>query len=535
MKFKKIMLVTFLLLAILTIGAVSASEDTLSVGDVSFDESLAVDDAQEDLAENPVEEIIATDDENEILADDSANSNVTINLEPSVDYSSDYGYIAYVRDENSLNGTITLSIDGNQYYSNDFDGSRASKFIYPSDLKDFNFENFLGNHSVNVTYNGISKESVVLFVFEPYFFQPYYGGIGDSSAIVFKAVSSSSGSASLYNAVYNNETDNYEPGTLIGTYPINGSLSIVPLPVLSEKGYNVFCVNYTIDGKNKAELFAVYASENSKQITSELSASQIRPGDSITLKITTPKSGYVDVYVDGEYASPVLSMVNGTAQKTFSNLAAGQHAISLYYDNYGTNNETYSKTYIVSVSNSTVKTSDIADAKLSLSKTAFTYNGKVQMPTVTLKDGDVLKEGVDYTLQWSIASAKNAGTYSVTVTGIGAYTGTAKATFTINKAANPLAVKAKTAKVKFSAVKKKAQTLAVSKVVTFSKKGQGTLTYAKSSGNKKITINKKTGKVTVAKGLKKGTYKVKIKIKAGGNANYKASAYKTVTFKITIK
>lgn len=88
---------------------------------------------------------------------------------------------------------------------------------------------------------------------------------------------------------------------------------------------------------------------------------------------------------------------------------------------------------------------------------------------------------------------------------------------------------------KYSNLKKKTQTLAVSKVVTFSKKGQGTMTYSKVSGNKQITINKKTGKVTIKKGLKKGTYKVKIKIKAGGNTNYKASAYKTVTFKIVIK
>ena len=72
-------------------------------------------------------------------------------------------------------------------------------------------------------------------------------------------------------------------------------------------------------------------------------------------------------------------------------------------------------------------------------------------------------------------------------------------------------------------------------VIAFSKKGQGTLTYVKSSGNKKITINKKTGKVTVAKGLKKGTYVVKVKIKAAGNANYAASAYKTVKVKILIK
>ena len=106
--------------------------------------------------------------------------------------------------------------------------------------------------------------------------------------------------------------------------------------------------------------------------------------------------------------------------------------------------------------------------------------------------------------------------------------------FTIKKAANPLSVKAKTATVKHSAVKKKAQTLAVGKVITFTKKGQGKLTYTKASGNKKITINKKTGKVTVKKGLKKGTYKVKVKVKAAGNKTYKAVT-KAVTIKIVVK
>ena len=107
--------------------------------------------------------------------------------------------------------------------------------------------------------------------------------------------------------------------------------------------------------------------------------------------------------------------------------------------------------------------------------------------------------------------------------------------WTINKAANPLKVKAKKATVKFSAVKKKTQTLGVAKVIAFTNKGQGTKTYVKLSGNKKITIAKKTGKVTVKKGLKKGTYKVKVKVKAAGNANYKASAVKPVTITIKIK
>lgn len=112
---------------------------------------------------------------------------------------------------------------------------------------------------------------------------------------------------------------------------------------------------------------------------------------------------------------------------------------------------------------------------------------------------------------------------------------TATCQVTVNKNPNPLAIKAKTATIKYSKLKKKAQTLAVTKVITFTKKGQGTMTYTKASGNKKITIAKSTGKVTVKKKLKKGTYKVKVKVKAAGNATYKPSAVKTVTFTIKIK
>ena len=102
------------------------------------------------------------------------------------------------------------------------------------------------------------------------------------------------------------------------------------------------------------------------------------------------------------------------------------------------------------------------------------------------------------------------------------------------KKANPLKIKGKTSTVKYSKLKKKNQTLSVGKVISFTKKGQGKVTYAKASGNKKIIINKKTGKVTVKKKLKKGTYKVKVKVKAAGNSKYKPVT-KTVTFKIKVK
>ena len=178
---------------------------------------------------------------------------------------------------------------------------------------------------------------------------------------------------------------------------------------------------------------------------------------------------------------------------------------------------------------------DLSGADVKLSKASFTYNGTVQKPAVLTINGLTLKEGLDYTAKWSNASSKNAGVYTVTINGTGLCSGSASVTYKIAKAANPLKIKAKTATVKYSKLKKKAQTLKVSKVITFTKKGQGTLSYKKSSGNKKITINSKTGKVTVKKGLKKGTYKIKVKVRASGNANYNASSWNTVTFKIKVK
>ena len=89
-----------------------------------------------------------------------------------------------------------------------------------------------------------------------------------------------------------------------------------------------------------------------------------------------------------------------------------------------------------------------------------------------------------------------------------------KATFAINKAANPMTVKAKTATLKAKVLKKKAQTLAVGKVMKKSG-AQGRLTYKlvgvkKAKFKKFFKINAKNGKITVKKKLKKGKNNMKI-------------------------
>ena len=103
-----------------------------------------------------------------------------------------------------------------------------------------------------------------------------------------------------------------------------------------------------------------------------------------------------------------------------------------------------------------------------------------------------------------------------------------------NKMDNTLKVKGKTAKVGASKLKKSSKTLPVKKVIKFVNKGQGKLSYHKVSGNEKITMNETTGRVTVKKGLKKGTYKVTVLVKAAGNKQYKPSEEKKVTFRIKV-
>jgi hypothetical protein len=81
-------------------------------------------------------------------------------------------------------------------------------------------------------------------------------------------------------------------------------------------------------------------------------------------------------------------------------------------------------------------------------------------------------------------------------------------------------------------LKKKNQVITIKKAFTVSK-AQGKVTYKKAGGNAKIVINS-AGKITVKKGLKKGTYKLKVKVTAAGNTTYKAGA-KTVTVTIKVK
>ena len=161
---------------------------------------------------------------------------------------------------------------------------------------------------------------------------------------------------------------------------------------------------------------------------------------------------------------------------------------------------------------------------------AKTYNGKAQKQSPIVRvGGRTLKLNEDYVLTY-VGNTK-VGVAKIKLQGKGSYIGTITRSFKINKAKNPIVVKAVSKSAKRAQTKKRAVTVARPMNVT---KAQGKLSYAKASGAKCLSVNKKTGKVTVKKGTKKGIYKIKIKVTAAGTKNYKKGS-KTVTCKVTVK
>ena len=128
---------------------------------------------------------------------------------------------------------------------------------------------------------------------------------------------------------------------------------------------------------------------------------------------------------------------------------------------------------------------------------------------------------------------KAAGTAKITITAkaTSSYKAATKTlTVKVAKAAPVLKTKITSKNVSYSALRKKAQVFTLGASVS----SKGTLTYAKTAGSSAFTVNKTNGKITVKKGLKKGTHKIKVKISAKATANYNAGT-KTVLVTVRVK
>ena len=82
----------------------------------------------------------------------------------------------------------------------------------------------------------------------------------------------------------------------------------------------------------------------------------------------------------------------------------------------------------------TYKINPLTDSTVKLNTNVFTTNGKVQKPTVTVKNvyGNKLTNGTHYTVTYSNANSTNVGRYTVTVKMKGNYSGTYTTAYYIN-------------------------------------------------------------------------------------------------------
>lgn len=139
----------------------------------------------------------------------------------------------------------------------------------------------------------------------------------------------------------------------------------------------------------------------------------------------------------GETVRPQIKSINGlttlaegtdyTVDWPESSVEPGQYTVTIS----GKGNYTgfVSATYTIK---RTVEPEELTS--IALSETEFKYNGNEQRPKIALlNDTDTLKEGRDYTVDWPEESYA-VGTYTVTVHGIGNYTGTVSATYVIKEA-----------------------------------------------------------------------------------------------------
>ena len=169
-------------------------------------------------------------------------------------------------------------------------------------------------------------------------------------------------------------------------------------------------------------------------------------------------------------------------------------------------------------------------SKIKLSKTKYTYNGKKQTPSVTVKDskGKELKVNADYKVKLP-SGRKNVGTYEVKITFKGSkYSGSKTLSYTINPKSTKLS-KVSAKKKGFEAKWKKQSTQTKGYQIQYSTDSKF------KSGNKTVTVNKNsTTKKTISKLKAKKKYYVRIRTyKTVGKQKYYSDWSKSV--KVTTK
>lgn len=155
--------------------------------------------------------------------------------------------------------------------------------------------------------------------------------------------------------------------------------------------------------------------------TMTVSQSNIIYGESVSPTVTNKPDG----------TGTVSYTYEGRADTTYSSSATAPTNIGKYKVKAKCESST---TIYTAEANFDIQPKSISGMTVTLDKTSLEYNGSAQAVTVTVKKGSTaLINGTDYTVTGA-TSGTDVGSYTVTVTGNGNYTNTAKATWKITPA-----------------------------------------------------------------------------------------------------
>ena len=170
--------------------------------------------------------------------------------------------------------------------------------------------------------------------------------------------------------------------------------------------------------------------------------------------------------------------------------------------------------------------------KVSLSKTAYTYDGKAKKPTVTVKDGTKTLDKINYKVTYA-SGRKNTGKYKVTVKLTGNYVGTKSVYFKINPKGTTLGTLKAGSKSVTVNWKKQTAKMSTKRITGYQIMFATNSKFTK--GKKTVTVSgysKTSRKVTGLKGGKKYYVRIRTYTTISGTKYYSPwSKSKTVTTK----
>ena len=308
---------------------------------------------------------------------DLSSSDITIDPIEAVIYNGSEQYPdVTVKDGNT---PLTEGTDFTVTYSNNRNVGTATVTITGKG-------NYIGTRTTNFTINPKSASSLTISSISAV----TYNGSAQTPAITVKDRTTTLINGTHYTVAYSN---NINAGTATVTITGKGNYT------------GTKTANFTINPKSASNL-----------TISSISA--VTYNGSAHTPTVTVKDGSTTLTSGTDYTVAYSNNTNaGTATVTIT----------------GKSNYTGTKTATFTINPK--NTSNLTISSIS----AVTYTGSAQTPTVTVKDGSTtLTSGTHYTVAYS--NNTNAGTATVTITGMGNYTGTKTANFTIEKA--PLTITA---------------------------------------------------------------------------------------------